>query len=53
MGFSSKRHELDLIACSSLMNVHYRADVTSLQASIGQILREHHAIVFLNHDSAG
>jgi hypothetical protein len=42
-----------MVAASCLMNVHNRTHVTSLQSCIGQILREHHAIVFLSHGSAG
>jgi hypothetical protein len=35
------------------LNVHDSPDVTSLQTCTGQILHEYHAIVFLDHDSAG
>lgn len=38
-GFTREGHEFDLVARSTLMDVHHRPDVARLQTLFGQVLR--------------
>src|ERR1700719_397284 len=48
-GLPRESRELHFIGVAIAMNVHTRANVTSLQALSGNIARQHHAIVLFDH----
>src|SRR5439155_10988992 len=51
-GLSRKSDELNYVSRAVAVDMHDRADIARLQALIGDVSRQHNAIMFLNHNAS-